>query len=78
MESVALNFAWQNKQSGHQKVLFFLDWNNTHNHYFLNAGAYDYEEELLIKDGTYARVVSVEAIKDLNNKHLHTLIKLRR
>ena len=63
-ESVALNFAWENKDSGHSKVLFQLVWSEISEHYFLNAGAYDYEEEVILLDGTYATVVSVEAIKD--------------
>ena len=75
MESVALNFAWQDKH--HQKVLFHLVWNSIVHHYFLNAGAYDYEEEVLLLDGTDAEVISVEAITDTDDKFLYTLIKLR-
>ena len=77
MESVALNFAWQDKHSGHSKVLFHLVWNSHLDHYFLNAGAYDYEEEVILLDGTYAEVISVEAIKDTDDKFLYTLIKLK-
>ena len=77
MESVALDFAWQDKHSGHQKVLFHLNWNYYHSHYFLNAGAYDYEEEVILVDGTFANVISVESITDSDDKHLYTLIKLR-
>ena len=75
MQSVALNFAWQDHH--HQKVLFHLVWNDGSSHYFLNAGAYDYEEEVLLLDGTFARVISVEAIKDTDDKFLYTLIKLK-
>ena len=60
MQSVALNFAWQDHH--HHKVLFHLVWDNVYSHYFLNAGAYDYEEEVLLLDGTFATVISVEAI----------------
>ena len=77
MESVALNFAWQDKHSGHQKVLFHLNWNFVGSHYFLNAGAYDYEEEVILLDGTDAKVISVESITDTDDKHLYTLIKLK-
>ena len=77
VDSVALGFAWQDKHSGHQKVLFHLNWNNDIDHYFLNAGAYDYESEVLLLDGTYAYVISVEAITDTDDKFLYTLIKLR-
>ena len=78
MESVALDFAWQDKHSGHSKVLFHLVWDYGLDHYFLNAGAYDYEEEVILLDGTYAKVISVEAIKDTDDKFLYTLIKLER
>ena len=78
MESVALDFAWQDKHSGHQKVLFHLNWNCSDYHYFLNAGAYDYEEEVILEDGAFANVISVESITDTDDKHLYTLIKLKR
>lgn len=78
MESVALSFAWKKKKSGHSKVLFHLVWSASNHHYFLNAGAYDYEEEVLLLDGTPAEVVSVETIIDSNDKALYTLIKLKR
>ena len=76
MESVAFNFAWEDKYSGHQKVLFHLVWNSSNYHYFLNAGAYDFEEEVLLLDGTGAEVISVEAITDTHDNFLYTLIQL--
>ena len=78
IESVALGFAWQDKHSGHSKVLFHLVWSAYLSHYYLNAGAYDYEEEVILQDGTFADVVSVKAIKDSNDQVLYTLIKLER
>ena len=77
-ESVAFNFAWQDKRSGHQKVLFHLVWNDPGAHYFLNAGAYDYEEEVLLLDGADAEVISVEAITDSDDNFLYYLINLER
>merc|ERR1711907_113489 len=50
--SLAFSFAWENKDSGHSKVLLHFDWwSNGANSYFLNAGAYDHEEEVLLYDG---------------------------
>ena len=50
-KNVALSFAWENPKSGHQKVLFHIQWKNNWDAYFLNAGAYDHEEEVLLYDG---------------------------
>ena len=44
----ALKFAWENSASGHQKVLFHIIWNEEYYHYYMNAGAYDHEKEILI------------------------------
>ena len=76
VESKALEFAWQDKS--HEKVLFHLVWNAPNQHYYLNAGAYDHEEEIVLMDGAWSIVESVESIKDSNNEHLYTLIKLLR
>ena len=50
-KDTALNFAWENKHSGHEKVLFHIQWDRTTTCYFLNAGAFDHEEEVLLYDG---------------------------
>ena len=43
-KDAAMNFMWANKESGHQKVLIHIFWKLcSHEHYFLNAGAYDHE-----------------------------------
>ena len=47
----ALKFMWENEDSGHHKVLFHIRWNDIASHYFLNAGAYDHEKEILLYDG---------------------------
>lgn len=75
--STAFGFAWENKDSGHSKVLFHIIWNSTCNHYFLNGGAYDHEEEILLLDGTAAKVESVEEIKNEKGEVLYTLIKMK-
>ena len=62
--STAFSFAWDNKDSGHSKVLLHFDWNVTFSHYFLNAGAYDHEEEVLIYDGATVKVIAVDEIKN--------------
>ena len=60
----ATSFAWNNKESGHNKVLFHFKWNNKTEHYFLDAGAYDDEKEILLSDGASLFVHSVEDVKD--------------
>ena len=60
----ALGFAWENKGSGHTKVLFHIKWKDELRHYYVNAGAFDHEEEVLLYDGTKLKVESVEDIYD--------------
>ena len=68
---------WDNKQSGHTKVLLQIYWDDWNcGHYFLNAGSYDHEEEVLLFDGCGVIVKSVEEIKDLKGNHLYTKISL--
>ena len=52
-KSNALSFAWENPQTGHSKVLFHIKWNSILGAYFLDSGAYDFEEEVLLIDGTW-------------------------
>jgi len=77
-KNAALKFAWQNKDSGHHKVLFHIKWNCGVYYYYLNAGAYDHEKEVLLVDGVYLIVESVEEVLDTNGKKLHTLITLKK
>lgn len=70
----ALSFAWENQYSGHHKVLFHIKWNYMYEHYYLNAGAYDHEEEVLLYDGANLLVTSVKDIKDKKGNKLYTLI----
>ena len=51
-EGLALGFAWENSETKHQKVMFHIVWSSQWDHYFLNAGAYDHEEEVVLMDGT--------------------------
>ena len=44
--------------------------------YFLNAGAYDHEEEVLLYDGVDLIVVSVEIVLNRECEMLYTLITL--
>ncbi len=77
-ESTALSFAWDNKDSGHSKVLLHFDWKTPFSNYFLNAGAYDHEEEVLIFDGAYVKVIAVSEIKNEKGEVLYTRISLER
>ena len=59
-KKIALRYAWQNQYSGHHKVLFHIKWNSIgYQYYYLNAGAYDHEKEILLNDGVMVRVESV-------------------
>lgn len=71
-KDTALTFAWQNRESGHAKVLFHFEWKCDVCAYFLNGGAYDHEEEVLLFDGTSFLVDSV----DRTNKE-YTRINLK-
>ena len=72
----ATGFAWANEESGHHKVIFHYKWNKKLNHYFLDAGAYDDEKEILLTDGVGQYVHSVEDVKDENENKMYTLIVL--
>lgn len=74
----ALKFAWKNQDSGHHKVLFHIIWNSTIDHYYLNAGAFDHEEEVLLYDGAEVKIESVEDVKDKDGDTIYTLISLKR
>ena len=49
----AMTFAWENKTTGHSKVLFQINWDSKLCHYYLDAGAYDYEQEIVLLDSVY-------------------------
>ena len=74
----AEGFAWENKHSGHHKVLFHIKWDGVSNHYYLNAGAYDHEQEILLVDGVRMIVISVEDAKDSDGNKIYTLITLKK
>ena len=61
--NAAMSFAWENKSTGHQKVLFHIKWKSSFDAYFLDAGAFDHEKEVLLFDGVRFLVESVEKIK---------------
>ena len=65
-KEAATKFAWENEKTGHQKVLFQIKWECTGSHFFLNAGAYDEEQEVLLMDGVELFVHSVEDVLDQN------------
>ena len=66
---------WENEHSKHTKVLFHIKWDHFRYHYYLNAGAFDTEKEVLLVDGTKVSVESVEEVKK-DGLFLHTLITL--
>ena len=72
----ALSFAWSNQKTGHSKVLFNIKFKREYDAYFLNAGAYDHEQEVLLIDGNMLYVVSIEDVEE-DNKDNYTLITLK-
>ena len=57
--SEAESFAFSNKHSGAKRVLFRIHWANANCHYFMNDGAFEHEEEILLYDGLEFVVLSV-------------------
>ena len=72
----AKTFAWQNETTGHSKVLFQIEWDDKDRHYYLNAGAYDYEQEIVLYDSTRVYVREVREILNDEDEKEHTLIVL--
>ena len=71
-----MSFAWQDDTTGHKKVLFQIHWDNKCRHYYLDGGAYDYEQEIVLYDGAYLYVLEVRQILDDEDVYQHTLIVL--
>ena len=57
---IAETFAHDNEQAGLKRVLIHIYWNDKEYHYFMNAGAFEHEEEILLYDGVNYQVVSVQ------------------
>ena len=57
---IAETFAHDNEQAGLKRVLIHIYWNRKTSHYFMNAGAFEYEEEILLYDGNSYQVLSVQ------------------
>ena len=55
-KDAAMSFMWGNEDTGHLKVLFHIRWKCKYRLYFLNAGAYDHELEVLLMDGVHLQV----------------------
>ena len=73
-----MKFMWDNQDSGHHKVLFHIQWKCGWQHYYMNCGAFDHEEEVLLFDGVELLVLSVTEEKDKEGKVLYTLISLKK
>ena len=72
----AKSFAWESKTTGHHKVLFQINWDDQFFHYYLNAGAYDYEQEIVLEDAASLFVLEVKEIFNKKDVYQHTLIVL--
>ena len=58
-----MSFAWEDASTGHQKVVVHIKWKKDNHAYFLDAGAYDHENEVLLGYGLGIIFESVEEIK---------------
>ena len=50
--SVAESFAYSNEYTKTKRVCFHIHWEDAYHHFFMNAGAFNDEEEILLFDGT--------------------------
>ena len=75
-KSIAHSFMWENKKSGHSKVLYRIKWKWEIDAYYMNAGGYDYEDEVLLTDGTRLFVESVENFTNEKGQRIYTMITL--
>ena len=55
----AQKFTFANEYSETKRVVFYIHWNAVKDHYFMNAGAFDHEEEILLGDGIQFNVLCV-------------------
>ena len=72
----AMSFAWQDDTTGHKKVLFQIHWDDECDHYYLDGGAYDYEQEIVLYDSISLYVIEVRDIVNEKDQKMHTLIVL--
>ena len=47
-KNMAEKFAWENEILGKKRVLFRIEWCSVYNHMFLDMGAFNDEEEMLL------------------------------
>ena len=57
-----MSFAWQDATTGHKKVVIRIEWQDYEKAYYLDAGAYDHEKEVLLDHRYYLYVRSVEEV----------------
>ena len=50
-KDLAETFMCGDKETGKEKVLFHIDWHEKMAHYYLNAGAFENEDEVVLMDG---------------------------
>ena len=76
-QRVAMSFAWDDHETSHTKVLVHFKWMSKYNAYYMDAGAYDFEEEVLLWDGALVYVESVQEVSDPKGQVQYTLITLK-
>ena len=58
-KSLASSFAWEDKSTGHSKVIFHIKYNENAFAYYMDTGVFEYEKEVLLTDGLDLFVESV-------------------
>ena len=76
-QRVAMSFAWDDQETSHTKVLVRFKWMSKYNAYYMDAGTYDFEEEVLLFDGALVYVESVQEVRDTQGQVQYTLITLK-
>ena len=75
-KSTAFSFVWEDQLTRHFKVLFHIKYKKNYQAYFVDTGAYDSENEVVLFDGVHLKVDSVKEVKDLKGNVMYTLITL--
>ena len=59
IRNAGMKFAFSNAEGGIKRVMFVINWNNRSSHYYMNKGAFEDEQEILLADGIMFNVIEV-------------------
>ena len=57
--NIAESFSFENAEAGMRRVLIRIFWEGKTDHYYMNQGSFEHEEEILLMDGLNYAVVSI-------------------